>query len=313
MDLQQALLAAQQEGDSFVGDPTVPCPFLKTGLLVLVYRDDDKREVLAGVEVELAGTSQKADGTTAAVSGKKGTTGGDGMVRAFKPFDPGSYTVKVTKLTDPDKLYEKPYPQREQGVSLGTCPVCDIGVRVLARPEIEVVWKQDGKAVSGVKVELKGAKTYAFAKATDGSGVTKWPDSEDPIEPGAYTCSLTLPKDADKYQIFDEKDKAAGNPPSLAVPSGRQRFKFKVQEVSWVKFRVVQQVSPSQVVDVVGAEVTAKLPDGTTPAALPTSQSGSEWLAEIKNVPIGNGSPAKCELQAVAAPEALEFVALTPP
>ena len=289
MDYAAAQKLAQDEADKFVTNPVVKCPKKKTGLLVLVYRDDAQQEIISGATVSAKGDQ---------------TSDGNGIAR-WQPLTPSKYKVKLASLpADPyrSNLYLKP-KLISQKVGKGECPVLDIGVKLLAQPTIKVVNKSDSKAVPGVGVELWATKNHLFPD-TDSNGETKWPDSKPGLEPNTdYNVRLTFKGDkADSFLVVDDADQPLEFPkiakdklPALCTDT----FPFKVKEISWVNFRVVYADGESDVAD---AKLNIKLADDTRPTP------AIETVEEQRVHQLRNFSPGDCTVESIETAEVLEFV-----
>ncbi|MBI5384818.1 MAG: hypothetical protein HZA90_09045 [Verrucomicrobia bacterium] len=227
MNYDAALKAAQEEADKWVGDPKVKCPKLKTGLLVLVYKDDDK-EAVGGADVDIARSVALVFKKT-----KSATTSGNYGLARFKPVDPANYQVKAVKLPQTLKAYELP-EAKGQAVALGTCPVCDLQIKRLATLKVKVVFKQkDAKGQETVTV-LDGVKVHIDGREKRDGTTTKAPDGWalfENLKSSDYTVSVTsMESHAKKYRV----------PPSTKVPLPPGATKEVVLEVKMLaRLRVV--------------------------------------------------------------------------
>jgi hypothetical protein len=163
MNLEKALALADQESQIFVGRPEVKCPFDKTGLLVLVYRDDTK-DAIKAANVKLSGKSRTKRNREVPVAGLPGNTDRNGIVHDYKPCAPGEYDVTVTGLPGQGKLYAKPYPTAHQSVPVGTCPVCSLPVEPRKYwVKVRLVEKDSGKDIESAEVKIKLAAGWKSA------------------------------------------------------------------------------------------------------------------------------------------------------
>ncbi len=309
MKLLAARAVAESIAEEALGGSSLPCGRPSTGLLVLVYRDDDQ-DIIAGAKVQVSGQSvrllppggprQKGTAVRKPVTGKPATTDANGIAR-YLPFDPGKYKVEVAALpSDPDKLFRPPGGQ-DQPVAAGSCPICSLRVRVLARPEVEVVAKHDGSGIQGVRVQLEGKNTYAFAAPTGANGVSSWPDSLDPIEPGPYAVRFTFPG-AGKHELFDEQDRPVKNA-SIDVPPGRKRFRFKARRLSWAKLKVVLQGAGDEADDVEKAKIAIKWPEDGSLKPFETARAEGAVLAHIQDMPVPASGAATFDVESVEVPD----------
>lgn len=205
MNFETALKMAQEDADKFVGDPKVKCPKLKTGLLVLVYKDDDK-EAVAGADVDVSKGFLLLFKKT-----KSATTSGYYGLARFKPIDPADYQVKVAKLPSELKAaYEMP-EAKSQTVALGTCPICDIEIKRLSTLKVKVVYKtKDAKGQETVTI-LDGVKVHIEGREKRDGATTKAPEGWalfENIKSSDYAISVTsMEGHAKKYRV----------PPSASV------------------------------------------------------------------------------------------------
>jgi hypothetical protein len=284
-----ALALADRNARSFTLTGQTKCPLTGTGLIVLVYRQDDKA-ALAAADV--------------GASGKSETTTAEGLAK-FLPLAPDTYSVAVQKLTDPDGVLVAPAPV-EKVLAEHTCPVLPIAVRVRGRPTLELLWKHDGKKVQGAKVKLD-AGTYDFG-TTGADGLAKW-TAADPIKPAQYKCTIDI--DGTACQLFSSDGATEIKPPKVKVPAGKKTLTFRVRRPSWVKLSVVR-VKGTGTEDVVDAELKITWPDDGSVKAFKTAAVDTAVLAHVKDIAVV-GTPPTCDVTSLDIPdgEVYEFVDVT--
>lgn len=141
MDLDQALKLAGDESGNWVGRPGAACPNLRTGLLVLVYRNDETKAVIENADVSRSGALRRTDSNG---------------IAHYKPCTPGEYDVAVTSLPDAGKLYATPYPTAHKTVTAATCPICPLPVELRKYwIKVRIVEKDTGKDIDRSEVKIK--------------------------------------------------------------------------------------------------------------------------------------------------------------
>ena len=280
---------ADENARSFTLAGQKKCPLLGTGLIVLVYRQDDK-EALAAADV--------------GASGKSETTTVQGLAK-FLPLAPKTYSVTVDKLTDPDGVLVAPAPV-EKALAEHTCPVLPVEIPVRGRPTLELLWKHDGKKVEGAKVKLDGG-TYDLGTTGD-DGLAKW-TAPAPITPAEYTCAIDL--DGTACQLFSSDGAAEIKPPKVKVPAGKKTLTFRVRRPSWVKLSVVR-VKAGGTEDVVDAEFKVTWPDDKSVKPFKTAAVDTAVLAHVKDIAVV-GTPPTCDVTSleIADGEVYELVDVT--
>jgi hypothetical protein len=292
MNFALAKELAAQDAKVFLVAGKSKCPLLGTGLIVLVYREDDK-ETLAQTVVDVSGT--------------KATVDEHGLAK-FLPLAPKPYAVGVTTLVDADGVLKAP-DATLQTIAEHTCPVHAIAVAVLGRPAIKLLWKHDDKAVEGAKLKLDVDK-YDLG-ATGADGIAKW-TGKDPIKPAKYPCVLEL-ADGAAAQLFSADGASKIEPAAVDVPGGKQTLTFKVRRPSWVKLRVLRAKSGKTGGTEDVADADFKLTwDDTTVKSFKTAKVASTVLAEVKDIAVVN-EPATCDVVSLelAGDEVYEFIDVT--
>lgn len=301
MKFGEAMRVANRAGRTFLKEQVEPCPFKNTGLLVIVHREDDQA-VIPGAKAVITGEGRvyteervgkgkppRYHRTDVHIE-NSATTDGSGIAR-FLPCNPGQYTVSAVNVPDSDHVFGKP-AEVSQRVPAQECPICLVAVPVWARPEIEVLAFHDGTGVAGVKVAL--GDEHSFPDATDSVGLSVW--TGDPVEPGHYTVALTFAKGGNR--IFDAQKKRA-DAPAIDLPTGKKRFTFYLQRLSWVKLEVLRVKPEGGTEPLQGAKVTAQLPG--EPAETTLQIEGVP--KEVKDIPMVNGPDTKVTVSSLEAPD----------
>jgi hypothetical protein len=299
MKFDEAMRAANRAGRAFLKKQVMPCPFMNTGLLVVVYREDDQavipdaKAVIKGegrvyAEERVGKGKPPRYHRTDVDIDNFATTDGNGIAR-FLPCNPGQYAVSaVADLAD---VVGKS-AEVSQRVPAQECPICLVAVPAWARPEIEVLGFHDSKGVAGVTVAL--GEKHSFPGATDSVGLSVW--KGDPVEPGHYTVALTFAKGGNR--IFDAQ-KTLAKAPAIDLPPGKKRFTFYVQRLSWVKLEVLRVKPEGDPEPLQGAKVTAQLPGEQAETTLQIEGVPKE----VKDIPMVDGPDTKVTVISLEAPD----------
>jgi hypothetical protein len=316
------LTAARDAANGLARENTavaLPCGYIKSGLLVLVYRDDTK-DVLDNVQLSVTGRGTEVvpvDGKpderqTVEVSGQAATTDAQGVGR-YLPFYAGSYSITVTNLPDPDRMLVVPVAVG-QDITQGQCPVCLVKVDALARPSIKVLWMHDASAVAQATPTLTAAAANAFATPSGGDGVATWDADKAALTPGPYAVTIAL-QDAAKHQLFDSGGTRLGA--TVQINGGRTETVVKVRKLVSMKVAVAMKDGTGKLTDVEAAKVGVTWPDDRSLKTFDTVKVSAEAFATAADVPAMTGPGSTCAIASVEMPAPVSgtpvyrFVALT--
>jgi hypothetical protein len=313
MNFEAARKASQRASRTFLKQQVMPCPFMNTGLIVIVYREDDG-EGIPGAHGAISGTGRIYKEERVGKNkpprylrsdkpiDRKERTDASGIAR-FLPCNPGEFHVTAVDLPDPDKVLGKP---REANVRVPAqdCPICVIPVPVLARPEIMLRFKHDSSGMPGVRVKIG---EEVLDERTDGAGLASW--KGEPMNPAHYAVAFTFDGDA-PHRFFDQANQPV-DAPAIDLPVGKHRFTFYAEQLSWLTFDVVRDepgVGPKRLDK---ARLTLQWPgDG---ASKPFETDGAP--RKIADIPQVQGPATRCEVVTLelpddGEPEVYEFVEL---
>ncbi len=314
MNFEAAKRVAQRAAKRFLGQAVMPCPFMNTGLLLIVYREDDG-EGIQGAAGAISGIGRMY--TEERVGKKKPPryrrsdvridrqerTDADGIAR-FLPCNPGEYHVTAVDLPDPEGIFGKPAEENLR-VPAQECPVRVIPVPVLARPEVLLRLKHDDAGVPGVRVQLGDLE---FEHPTDGDGRARW--QGEPLEPNTYPLTLTFGDNA-PHRLFDPV-KQLLDAATVELPRGAHCFTFYVERLSWLTFDVVHDVPGADTQRLDQARLTVQWPEGADPKSFETAGEPMK----IDDIPQASGPATRCEVVSLelpddGEPEVYEFVEMT--
>ena len=224
------------------------CPIKRTGLLVLVLREEDRGPVEdASLMVKgksIAGQSSDQDG-----------------MALFKPLPAGTYDIETTLPEEMAESHLKPAVE-EQVVPLGECPIKVIHVTALANLKVKVFYK-DAKAetvLGGVKLKVKGdEKGQTRSGTTDKTTDKGWLLFEN-VLPGEYEIVV---------QSLGEHAKSYNAPRGVGTqlnPGETKEVALLVHAKGWVKF-VVEDSTPTPAKALTNIKVKATLPGGEVKTA----------------------------------------------
>lgn len=308
MNFAAAKELADENATAFTVDGQSKCPLKGTGLIVLVYRQDDQDALgnaLVAATEKPKPRDEGSDGEAAEPpSPATSTTTDDGLAK-FLPLAPKTYVVGVQKLTDPDGLLVAPTAV-EKAIAEHTCPVHSVEVPVWGRPTIELLWKHDDEKVEGAKLALDTGKYDLGTTAAD--GLAKW-TGKDPIKPAEYPCTIDVGGTA--CQLFSDDGASEIKPPKVTVPSGKKKLTFKVRRPSWVKLAVVRPKGTGTEA-VLDAELKITWDDRSVKAFKTAKGAEDAVLADVKDVAV-TSSPPTCEVVSldIADGETYEVVGVT--
>ncbi len=270
MNYKAAKSLAERNANKFALNAKAQCRSADTGLIVLVYRADDK-EAIDSAEVFASDT--------------KAVTTAEGLGK-FLPLAPKKHSVRVGKLVDPDRLYHAPAAV-EMDIAKGTCPVHPIRISIWGRPSLELVWKHDDSKVQGAAISVDRGK-YDFG-ATGADGIATW-EGVDAIQPGDYRCYVKV--DGADCQLFSADGLNEIKPTRLVVPLGKKKLTFKVRRPSWVKLSVVKDKGAESVE---GADFKITWPEDRSIKSFKTAKAADKVFADVKDIAV-IAMPLTCDI-----------------
>jgi len=225
------------------------CPIKRTGLLVVVLREEDRTPVdqalvmAEGIDCE----SKHSDK--------------DGMA-LFKPLPAGEYDIRTELPEAMVKSYVKPAVER-QVVPLGECPIKVVHATPLGRLDVKILYEggKEEVVLGGVKLKIKGPETRSGT--TDKTADDGWLPFEN-VQPGDYEIAVeSLGEHAKSYN--------APRPSGTHISPGESRgVVLLVHAKGWVKF-VVEDTTPAKAEAVTAFKVKATLPGGEVKTARATA------------------------------------------
>jgi hypothetical protein len=202
--------------------PTQQCPLKKTGLIVVVLREDTRRPIEAA-RVNLTGPANQSKPTDK-----------DGLAQ-FRMLMPANYTIRVAL---PDRIKDdfEPIEPEMEHVGEETCPVHIIHVRPLAELKVKVIARGKDKngldqdvVLEGVQVQITGPATKSESTPKDALGWANFLR----LNSGSYQVkSQSLGAHAQKYAPPAEA--------SVDLTSGsKKEVTLIVEPLAWIEFLVM--------------------------------------------------------------------------
>jgi hypothetical protein len=241
------------------------CPIKKTGLLIVVMRQDT-REAISNAKVDISGPTKQS---------KPGNSDG---VAQFSMLMPGSYEIKVTlpaKIMDlPKEDFEEPEIETE-AVSSGNCAIHIIKIKRLATLKVMVSSTKTPEKLflDGSKIEVKGP---GEGTGTTAKGANGWVEIKR-LKAGDYTVSSSsLGSYANDFALVEPST------PVTLQPGEVRKLEILAVPSNWIQWHFIE-VKDRAERNLAGLTVNAILPGQPTA----TAKSDAGGIARIEQIAKG--------------------------